>query len=385
MIGSEAQGNARRSMRRSALAAGFVTAWLVVGCSAEEEPQALTAAPRPVTEAAAPEPETAAPAVDRAKLRARAASIFGALPAEAANPENPITPAKVELGRMLYYEPRLSKNHDVSCNTCHLLDRHGVDGKPTSSGHLEQRGGRNAPTVYNAALHVAQFWDGRAADVEEQAKGPVLNPIEMAMPSEEVVLGVLNSVPGYAPLFEAAFPADENPITYDNMARAIGAFERKLLTPGPFDAFLAGDEAALGDEQLAGLEAFMSAGCITCHQGPAIGGGLYQKLGVVKPYPTEDIGRAEVTGDEADRYVFKVPSLRNVAETGPYLHDGSIRDLGEMVHIMAEYQLGIPIDHAQVTAIVAFLESLTGSVDAGLIAMPELPESGPDTPAPDPS
>ncbi len=383
MFGSKRQGKARRSTGRSVFAAGFVGASLLVGCSAEEEPQALTAAPRPVTEAPAPEP--AAPAIDRAKLRAKAASIFGVLPAEAENPDNPITPAKVELGRMLYYDPRLSKNHDVSCNTCHLLDRHGVDGRPTSSGHREQRGGRNAPTVYNAALHIAQFWDGRAADVEEQAKGPVLNPIEMAMPSEEAVLAVLNSIPGYAPLFEAAFPEDEHPITYDNMARAIGAFERKLMTPGRFDAFLAGDDAALSDEQLAGLDAFMSAGCITCHQGSAIGGGLYQKLGVVEPYPTEDIGRAEVTGDEADRYVFKVPSLRNIAGTSPYLHDGSVRDLDEMVRIMAEYQLGIAIDDDQRSAILPFLAALTGRVDAELIAMPELPASGPDTPAPDPS
>jgi cytochrome c peroxidase len=285
----------------------------------------------------------------------------------------------------LYYESRLSKNHDVSCNTCHLLDRHGVDGQPTSTGHRGQRGGRNAPTVYNAALHISQFWDGRAADVEEQAKGPVLNPIEMAMPSEEAVVSVLNSIPGYAPLFATAFPEEENPVSYDNMARAIGAFERKLLTPSPFDAFIAGDDDALSDEQLAGLDAFISAGCTACHQGAAIGGGLYQKLGVIKPYPTKDHGRMEITGKEEDHQVFKVPSLRNIAKTGPYLHDGSIQQLDEMIRIMAKYQLGIPVDDAQVSAIQAFLESLTGAVDAELIAMPEPPPSGPDTPAPDPS
>jgi cytochrome c peroxidase len=360
-------------------------ATLLVGCSGEERSDAVTAAPESAAEAAAPEPEAAAPALDRSALRTRAAAVFGALPVEASNPENPITPAKIELGRNLYYEPRLSKNHDVSCNTCHLLDRHGVDGQPTSTGHREQRGGRNSPTVYNAALHIAQFWDGRAADVEEQAKGPVLNPIEMAMPSEEAVVAVLDSIPGYAPLFAAAFPDEENPINYDNMARAIGAFERVLLTPSPFDAFVAGDDDALSDQQLAGFDAFTSAGCTTCHQGAAIGGGLYQKLGVIKPYPTEDPGRVEITGDEADRRVFKVPSLRNIAKTGPYLHDGSIEELDEMIRIMAEYQLGIPVDDAQVSAIHAFLESLTGSVDAELIAMPKLPPSGPDTPAPDPS
>jgi cytochrome c peroxidase len=365
--------------------AGFFLATLFVGCSGEERSDVLSAAPPPLSEAEAPEPEVATPTFDRGALRTRVASVFGALPAEASNPDNVVTPAKVELGRILYYDARLSKNHDVSCNTCHLLDRGGVDGQPTSTGHRAQRGGRNAPTVYNAALHIAQFWDGRAANVEEQAKGPVLNPIEMAMPSEEAVVAVLESIPDYAPLFATAFPEEANPVTYDNMARAIGAFERKLLTPSRFDAFLAGDDSALSNEEFVGLDAFVSTGCIACHQGVAIGGGLYQKLGVIKPYPTEDLGRAEVTGEDADRQVFKVPSLRNIAKTGPYLHDGSIQQLDEMIRIMAEYQLGIPVDDAQVSAIRAFLESLTGEVDAELIAMPELPSSGPDTPAPDPS
>jgi cytochrome c peroxidase len=376
---------ARITTRCGVFSVVSLIAALLVGCSGEERSDAATAVPESVAEVAAPESEAAAPALDRSALRTRAAAVFGALPVEASNPENAITPAKVALGRNLYYESRLSKNHDVSCNTCHLLDRHGVDGQPTSTGHREQRGGRNSPTVYNAALHIAQFWDGRAADVEEQAKGPVLNPIEMAMPSEEAVVAVLDSIPGYAPLFAAAFPDEENPISYDNMARAIGAFERKLLTPIPFDAFIAGDDKALSDEQLAGLDAFASAGCTTCHQGAAIGGGLYQKLGVIKPYPTEDPGRVEITGNEADLRVFKVPSLRNIAKTGPYLHDGSIEELDEMIRIMAEYQLGIPVDDAQVSAIHAFLESLTGTVDAELIAMPKLPPDGPDTPAPDPS
>ena len=378
MSQSEQSRKTRNAMRCGVFSVVSIIAALLVGCGGEERSDVVTDVPESVTEAAAP-------ALDRSALRKRAAAILGALPAEALNPNNAITPAKVELGRVLYYEPRISKNHDVSCNTCHLLDRHGVDGLPTSTGHRAQVGGRNAPTVYNAALHIAQFWDGRAADVEEQAKGPVLNPIEMAMPSEEAVVAVLNSIPGYAPLFAAAFPDEENPINYDNMARAIGAFERVLLTPSPFDAFIAGDDGALSDQQLAGLDAFTSAGCTTCHQGAAIGGSLYQKLGVIKPYPTEDPGRMEITGDEADLRVFKVPSLRNIAKTGPYLHDGSIKELDEMIRIMAEYQLGIPVDDAQVIAIRAFLESLTGSVDAELIAMPKLPPSGPDTPAPDPS
>jgi cytochrome c peroxidase len=365
-------------VRHGVLSVVPLIAALLVGCNREERSELTSAAPEPVTKAAAP-------TLDRAALRTRAASIFGVLPSEVSNPANAISPAKVELGRILYYDPRLSRNHDVSCNTCHLLDHHGVDGEPTSSGHRGQRGDRNAPTVYNAALHIAQFWDGRAADVEAQAKGPVLNPVEMAMPSEASVVAVLESIPGYAPLFAAAFPEEENPITYDNMARAIGAFERKLLTPSSFDAFIAGDDDALSAEQLAGLDAFVSAGCITCHQGAGVGGGLYQKLGVIKPYPTEDPGRAKVTGNEADRQIFKVPSLRNVAETAPYLHDGSIPKLDGMIRIMAEYQLGIPMDDARVAAIEAFLGSLTGSADEALIAEPALPPSGPNTPAPDPS
>ncbi|HXV36007.1 MAG TPA: cytochrome c peroxidase [Myxococcota bacterium] len=350
-----------------------------------QQPDAAREASEPAREASEIADDAALRAPDRAALRARAAAVFGVLPAEATNPDNAVTPEKLALGRMLYYDVRLSKNHDLSCNSCHLLDRAGVDGEPTSSGHRGQRGARNSPSVYNAALHFVQFWDGRAANVEEQAKAPILNPVEMAMPSEQAVVETLRSIPGYAPLFRAAFPEDGDPITYDNLARAIGAFERRLLTPAPFDAFIAGDDGALNDEQLAGLDAFFSAGCIACHQGAAIGGGMYQKLGVIKPYPTDDPGRAAISGDEADRQLFKVPSLRNVARTAPYLHDGSVPDLEAMIRIMAEYQLGIPIDDTQVRRIAAFLDSLSGSVDAALIAQPELPPSGPDTPAPDPS
>ncbi len=320
-----------------------------------------------------------------AELAGRAQAIFGVLPEEASSASNPVTPEKIELGRMLYYDTRLSKNHDVACNSCHPLDRHGVDGEPTSPGHRGQRGDRNSPTVYNAALHRSQFWDGRARDVEEQAKGPVLNPIEMAMPSEARAVEVLRSIPGYALLFAEAFPGDPDPVTYDNMARAIGAFERRLLTPSRFDDFMAGQLDALSERERAGLALFIEVGCISCHNGVAVGGGLFQKLGAVKPYATEDPGRFGVTGDEKDRGVFKVPSLRNVAHTGPYFHDGSIASLDEVVRIMAAHQLGRELDADPVGAIEAFLKSLTGRVDAGYVARPELPASGPDTPPPDPS
>jgi cytochrome c peroxidase len=295
-----------------------------------------------------------------ADLRERAGTIFGTLPATAENPANPTSPAKVELGRMLYYDARLSKNHDISCNSCHQLDRFGVDGEATSPGHKGQRGDRNSPTSLNAALHVAQFWDGRAADVEEQAKGPVLNPVEMALPDAASVEKTLRSIPGYAPLFAKAFPGDADPITFDHMALAIAAFERGLLTPAPFDAFLAGSEKALDEQQQRGLATFIDTGCVTCHNGPLLGGNSYQKLGLVHAYETEDTGRHKVSGSEADRFLFKVPSLRNVAKTGK-------------------------LSDAQVADLVAFLGSLTGEVDADYVAQPELPASGPATPKPDPS
>jgi cytochrome c peroxidase len=299
---------------------------------------------------------------------------------------NPITLAKVNLGRKLYYDPRLSKNHDVSCNTCHLLDKFGVDGLPTSVGHREQVGGRNAPTVYNAAGHISQFWDGRAATVEDQAKGPPLNPIEMAMADEAAVETVLQSIPGYVALFAAAFPDEEQPVTYDNMAKAIGAFERGLVAPSGFDNYLAGDDGALNELEVAGLIAFLDAGCGTCHSGAYVGGGMYQKLGLVIPWGDDtDQGRFDVTAEEADRQVFKVPSLRNIAETGPYFHNGSVGSLNEAVRLMADHQLGIPVTNEQVISIIAFLNSLTGDIDPAYVAMPELPESGENTPAPDPT
>lgn len=362
----------------------FSTIIAATGCgqdtAPDPEPEASVVEEVTVIEA---EPEP--PGRDIAALRERVREIIGELPEEAASESNPVTEEKITLGRMLYFDTRFSKNHDISCNSCHDLANFGVDGQATSPGHKGKRGNRNSPTVYNAALHIAQFWDGRAADVEAQAKGPVLNPIEMAMPGEETVVAVLKSIPGYAPLFAAAFPGDEDAITYDNMARAIGAFERRLITADRLDAFVSGQDAALSDDELAGLEQFLDAGCITCHMGPTIGGGMYRKLGLVKPYETADPGRFNVTNDEADRGVFKVPSLRNIAGTGPYFHDGSVASLSEAIRLMGEHQLGLALSDEQVAQIETFLASLSGTVEPEYIAAPELPESGPDTPAPDPS
>jgi len=333
---------------------------------------------------AVPEP-AGAPDAEALALSKQAAALFPPLPDVAPNPANPQSDAKVELGRALFFDTRLSKNHDVACNSCHVLAAYGVDGEPTSPGHRGQRGARNSPTVYNAALHIAQFWDGRAPDVEAQAKGPILNPVEMAMPSAEAVVAVLDSIPGYRPLFAAAFPGDDDPITYDHLGMAIGAFERVLMTPGPIDAFASGDLEALDAAQRRGLATFLATGCTTCHVGPAIGGGMYQKLGLVHPYETDDPGRSAVTGRDVDLHVFKVPSLRNVTETGPWFHDGSITDLGEAVRKMAHHQLGVELSGDQVADVTAFLGALRGELPADRIAAPTLPESGPDTPAPDPS
>jgi cytochrome c peroxidase len=301
-----------------------------------------------------------------------------------ASDTNPITEEKVVLGRILYYEPRLSKAQDIACNDCHMLDRFGVDNEPTSEGHKGLRGDRNSPTVYNAAGHFSQFWDGRAADVEEQAKGPVLNPVEMAMPSEEHVIKVLKSMPEYETLFKAAFPESADPINYDNFALAIGAFERQLVTPAAWDKFLQGDATALGEAQLAGLDEFLGANCQTCHMGPYLGGSMFQKLGVVKPWPDQtDTGRHKVTGNEADKMMFKVPSLRNIAKTGPYFHDGKVATLEEAITLMAEYELGQELSQAQVQSIAQFLDALTGEIPADYIRKPELPESTASTPKPD--
>jgi len=312
-------------------------------------------------------------------------AIFKPLPAEMATDANPITAEKVALGRMLYYDTRLSKSQKLSCNSCHELDKYGVDNEPTSEGHKGQRGDRNSPSVYNAAGHFVQFWDGRAANVEEQAKGPVLNPVEMAMPAEKHVIAVIKSMPEYMTAFKAAFPGDKDPVNYDNMARAIGAFERKLTTPSRWDKFLAGDQAALNDEEKAGFNKFIEAGCNTCHMGQYVGGSMYQKMGAMKDYPDQsDPGRAKVTKSDGDKMMFKVPSLRNVEKTGPYFHTGKVASLDRAVAEMADYQLGKQLKPEEVKSIVAWLATMTGEIPADYIKPPDLPKSTPKTPKPDP-
>ncbi len=337
-------------------------------------------------------PRPATPSV--AALLEKAKQTFGALPETIDDPGNPSTPEKIALGRMLYFDKRMSKNHDLSCASCHDLQRYGVDPREgeggrnkTSLGHKGQLGDRNSPSVYNAAFHIAQFWDGRAQSLEDQAKGPVLNPVEMAMPDEATVEATLRSIPGYVEAFSAAFPGEEQPVTYDNMAKAIGAFERGLVTPSPFDEFMSGKLTALDARALSGLQLFMEVGCTQCHNGVGVGGGMFQKLGAVKAWEgLKDPGRFKVTQSKADEFVFKVPSLRNVAETGPYLHDGSVATLPEMVKKMAAHQLAKgELTEQELADIIAFLGSLTGALPKEYITEPELPPNGPETRAPDPA
>ncbi|MDJ0708310.1 MAG: cytochrome-c peroxidase [Leptolyngbyaceae cyanobacterium MO_188.B28] len=314
-------------------------------------------------------------------------SLLGpALPTNFLGEDQSPNPTEINLGRELYYDKRLSKNQDISCNSCHQLNHYGVDNRPVSPGHKGQLGARNSPSVYNAAAHIAQFWDGRAADVEEQALGPILNPVEMAMPSQEAVLAVLNSIPEYVDAFKQAFPTESNPVTYANVGKAIGAFERGLVTPSPFDAYFAGDESALTSQQQRGLSLFVENGCVACHNGTYFGGNSYQKVGLVEPWPNQkDPGRYNVTEQAFDRMTFKVPSLRNVAETAPYFHDGSAKTLDEAVRRMAHYQLGKDLEPDQVEDIAAFLEALTGDLPADYIQPPTLPVSTAMTPEPDPT
>lgn len=358
---------------------------LAAGCDSKETttPAPQQSAEKKAEQKAAPDKQAEQPAAAPTEVDQALLAAFAPLPEVMASPSNPITEEKVALGRMLYYDHRFSVAQGLSCNSCHLLDQYGVDNQPTSEGHKKQRGDRNAPSVYNAAGHIAQFWDGRSPDVEDQAKGPVTNPVEMAMPSPDLVLEVLRSMPGYVAAFEKAFPGEADPVTFDNFGKAIGAFERKLVTPSRWDAFLKGDQGALTPEEKQGFNTFAQSGCITCHSGAYLGGHMYQKVGLVKPWPDlKDEGRAKATGNEADKYFFKVPSLRNVAKTGPYFHDGSVADLGTAVKMMAEYQLGRQLTDEQVKSIVTFLGALTGELPKEYIAKPELPEATDKTPKP---
>jgi cytochrome c peroxidase len=339
---------------------------------------ARTAASGPASASAA----TSGPAkLDAAKLGA-----FKPLPATVDNPDNPASPEKIALGKQLYFDKRFSKAQEESCNSCHGLDTFGVDGKKFSEGHKKQLGGRNAPTVYNSALQFAQFWDGRAKDVEQQATMPILNPKEMAMADEKAVLAVLKSIPEYVDSFKQIFPADKDPVTMANLGKAIGAFERTLLTPTRWDKYLGGDQAALKEAEVRGLTLFLDSGCQSCHLGAGLGGTMFQKVGIAKPWPTTaDQGRFEVSKQDADKMMFKVPILRNITKTAPYFHDGGQATLEGAVAQMAEFQQGKQLTDADAKTIVGFLAVLTAdTLPADWITAPALPKSTPKTPKPQP-
>jgi cytochrome c peroxidase len=297
-----------------------------------------------------------------------ATKFFKVLPTSADNPDNVLSEQKIALGKALYFDNRLSKDQTQSCNTCHNIATYGVDNSPTSKGDNGGFGTRNSPTTFNAALHIAQFWDGRNKDVEEQAGGPILNPVEMAIPDEEFVLNRIKEVEEYRELFAASFPDDTEPITYKNLTYAIGAFERTLLTPSKFDNYIGGDTLALNNSEIKGLKTFMDVGCTTCHSGALLGGNMFMKFGLSTNYweltksTAIDSGKYVVTKNDADMFVFKVPSLRNIVKTGPYFHDGSVADLKDAIQIMSKTELNKELTTEQIDDIYTFLETLTGDI-----------------------
>jgi cytochrome c peroxidase len=336
-----------------------VAAALAIACSPAEDGGQAAQTPQ------------AAPSIN--DLWEQATIRFNPIPTLADNPDNPLTDAKVALGKALYYDTRLSEDGTISCNSCHNLATFGVDNEPTSDGVGGQVGDRNSPTVLNAAFHQSQFWDGRAKDVEEQAGMPILNPVEMAIPSKEFLVERLLATADYPPMFAAAFPDEVEPLTYRNIEKALGAFERTLITPSRFDAYLEGDKDALTEQELAGLEKFIRLNCTTCHNGVNVGAHSFQKFGLMDDYWVHtgsekvDEGRFAVTQNEADKFVFRVASLRNVAETGPYFHDGSVETLEETIRIMVEVQLGVDLTDAEIEELAAFLRTLSGEVPAAAL------------------
>ncbi len=305
--------------------------------------------------------------------------------------QEPITPiepvkeinlAKVELGKKLFFDPRLSKSGFISCNSCHNLSMGGTDNLKTSIGHNWQQGPINSPTVLNSSMNVAQFWDGRAADLKEQAGGPIANPGEMAF-THTLAIDVLESIPEYVTEFTQVFGPDC--INIDQVTEAIAEFEKTLVTPnGRFDQWLLGNADAITKHELAGYKLFKESGCVACHMGPAVGGTSFHKMGLVAPYETknEAQGLAGVTGQDADRFKFKVPTLRNVELTYPYFHDGEAATLTEAVDIMGRLQLARKFEESELDQIVAFLNTLTG--DQPSFVLPMLPPSTDKTPRPTP-
>jgi cytochrome c peroxidase len=328
------------------------------------------------------------------------ASVWGMKPLPQKVPvpaDNPITPAKIELGKMLYFDPRLSVDGTVSCNSCHNVMSDGGDGRPVGVGVRGQRGGRGSPTVWNSAYNTVQFWDGRAASLEDQAKGPLTNPIEMGMANHDEVMKRVNQIPGYVAAFKKAFPKDKDAVTIDNLAKAIATYERTLITlNSPFDRYIKGNKKAMTVQQVKGMKLVEEIGCTSCHTGENFSGdGFKMGEGHYQPFPQipgskfdkmydllADKGRFEVTKKDEDKNHWRVPTWRNVALTAPYFHNGKVKTLDEAVRVMGKTQLGIDLTDEQISNIVAFLNSLTGEFPKQ--TLPKLPPTENFTLTPDP-
>jgi len=316
-------------------------------------------------------------AADDAALLKEAQQIFQPLPKHTSDPGTALAKEQVALGRLLFFDPRITADGHVSCATCHQPALYGTDGKQTSIGVKQRLHPRNAPTIFNAALYSAIHWRGDRTGLEDQAEQALTGAVSAGL-DERDVTDRLRRIEGYGPLFAAAFPTDSSPMTVKNMANAIVAYERTLLTPAPFDAYLAGNADALSPAARRGLETFIKTGCVACHNGVSIGGDLYRKFGIVEDYWSAtgsrsiDKGRVEVTKNPDDLYVFRVSSLRNVAMTAPYFHDGSVATLAEAVKVMGRVQLGMQLGDAEIGDIISFLNSLTGDLPTAFAAPPVL-------------
>jgi cytochrome c peroxidase len=330
-------------------------------------------------------PLTGAAAQDVALLK-QAQDIFQPLPKDMATVEFPITRERVELGRSLFFDPRLTIDSNMSCSSCHQPAFYGTDALPKGIGVKQRPHPRHVPTNLNSGTSFVIHWRGDRTSLEDQVFQALTSPITSGQPDEKAVIDRLAHIPGYPPLFKAAFPDEPQPMTLRNIAKAVGAYERTLVTPSPFDTYLAGNQEALSPAARAGLAKFINTGCVTCHNGVGVGGGMYQKFGVLEDYwkatgsEPIDKGRADVTKNPEDLYVFRVASLRNVAKTPPYFHDGSVSTLPEAVKVMARVQLGVTLSDADTRDIVVFLESLTGALPANFATAPVLP-SGAALPA----
>jgi len=324
---------------------------------------------------------------DRALLE-RAQQLFKPLPADAGTAEYPVTPERVALGRALFFEPRVSTDGVISCAKCHLPGLYGTDALPRSVGNSGKIIPRNAPTVFNTALQFVQHYGGNRQNVEEQAVKATISPLAYGNADYAAFEAKLRAITAYRPLFEKAFPGEAEPMTIENWGKAIGAYERVLLTPAPFDRFLQGDTSVLSQQAKQGLDKFIAVGCVGCHSGVTVGGQMYQKFGVTQDYwiatgskeielfKGRDKGRFQDTKNDADAFIFKVQQLRNVAVTPPYFHDGSVADLHDAVRIMGKLQLGRDLGTDEVNDIFAFLESLTGEVPQQFASVPSLPPAG---------